>query len=189
MPKSDKEKREMQERSEKDFGHWLDEANIAWVYINQNPGDLFSGRLADKGRRPDFLVALPNLGVIAVDIKCESTYRNYHHFGVNKETCQQYLGFRHEFNVPVWYAFNDIEQQKTWYWIPVDDASRFPLKSERNDGSSLETPFYQIGKEDCVKVGQADDLVKLIGYLIQNLREQKNEKNEEDGTSKADRII
>ena len=64
-----------------EFRNWLDKHSIPYFYIKQDL-ECFSKALDDvfSGKRPDFMILLPNFGFIFVDVKNRSlhpTYRNY----------------------------------------------------------------------------------------------------------------
>jgi hypothetical protein len=83
------------------FRAWLDRCVLPHIYVEQSPLTFPDG-LRGKIKRPDFLVGLPTIGTIAVDVKAKRVYAqtlimdaDEHRTLANFETC---------FNISVWFA-------------------------------------------------------------------------------------
>jgi len=56
--------------AEEKFKQWLDKHNLPYFYIKQD-SETFSNALRNSflGKRPDFMILIPNFGFIFVDVK------------------------------------------------------------------------------------------------------------------------
>ena len=72
------EGRQKGDEAELMFKNWLDKHNIPYFYIKQDT-ESFSPALAQifSGKRPDFMVLVPNFGFIFVDVKNRSLNKNF----------------------------------------------------------------------------------------------------------------
>ena len=55
------------------FRAWLDRCRLPHIYVEQSPLT-FPETLHGKIKRPDFLVGIPTIGTIAVDVKAKRIY-------------------------------------------------------------------------------------------------------------------
>lgn len=83
------------------FRAWLDRCHLPHIYVEQSPFT-FPEHLKGEIKRPDFLVGIPSIGTIAVDVKAKRVYQDAilidtaeHHTLLMFETC---------FNISVWFA-------------------------------------------------------------------------------------
>lgn len=110
-------------KAENLFKLLLDENEFPFLYIGQGPlGFERSNVLKDKinSRRPDFLVNLPDMGILFFDVKCRqkkgfpsSTHSYFHLF---KTEIIGLINLHEQLLVPVWIAFIDeatISDDKT----------------------------------------------------------------------------
>ncbi|HAK87602.1 MAG: hypothetical protein A2X55_08765 [Nitrospirae bacterium GWB2_47_37] len=51
------------------FKEWLDEKALPHIFFEQSPETFASFFRGEKLKRPDFLIALKQIGLIAVDVK------------------------------------------------------------------------------------------------------------------------
>lgn len=67
---TNKENREKGDDTERKFKEWVDKHNIPYWYIQQDI-DTFSPPLKKYfgSKRPDFMILLPNLGFVFVDVE------------------------------------------------------------------------------------------------------------------------
>ena len=66
------EPRAQGQAAEDRFRAWLDRCRLAHLYIDQSPFTFLD--LHGKIKRPDFLVGIPTIGTIAVDVKAKRIY-------------------------------------------------------------------------------------------------------------------
>lgn len=87
--------------AEAKFMAWLDRCSLPYMYVEQSPLTVPEG-FRGEIKRPDFLVGIPTVGLIAFDVKAKTVYNDTviidayeHRTFKNFETC---------FNITVWYA-------------------------------------------------------------------------------------
>lgn len=102
---------------EEALNDWLQSIGISYLYINQSPetfANLFKGSL----KRPDFLVLLESVGMIAVDAKNYTLFNNEYSLPLETEL-RRVLAFERLFRIPVWYAYKSEgeEGNPVWHWI------------------------------------------------------------------------
>lgn len=98
-------------RAENLFKDLLDQVSIPYLHIGQSPGD-HSRILQDiKSKRPDFLINIPQLGILLFDVKCRRKMGfddpDNKYFQINKEEIERLYELQHKLLLPVWIAFLD----------------------------------------------------------------------------------
>lgn len=83
------------------FRAWLDRCSLPHIYVEQSPLTLPQG-LKGRIKRPDFLVGIPAIGTIAVDVKAKSLYDNA--VIVDAYEHRTLLSFESYFSTSVWFA-------------------------------------------------------------------------------------
>jgi hypothetical protein len=108
--------REKGELGESLFQDWLDEEGFGYFHISQDPGG-FARLFRDCIKRPDFLVLIDSIGLIAVDVKNRSKLpRGDFSLDYDKEL-RSVLAFERIVRIPVWYAYLDPDEDGSWLWI------------------------------------------------------------------------
>jgi hypothetical protein len=135
-------------KAENYFKELLDNNNIPYLYIGQGPiGIERSLVLKDKmkSKRPDFLVNLPDIGILFYDVKCRkkqgfpNSSRKY--FQVFKTEIEGLINLHEQLLVPVWVAFIDESivsadtTEPEFYLAPISLIKRYItlLKSNLGD--------------------------------------------------------
>lgn len=83
------------------FRSWLDRCCLPHIYVEQSPFTIPKPLRGDI-KRPDFLIGIPSIGTIAVDVKAKRIYQDaliieaYEH--------RTLLNFETFFNISVWFA-------------------------------------------------------------------------------------
>jgi hypothetical protein len=95
------ERIEKGEGGERTLQDWLDRSRLAYLYLDQTPLTIPMTCRADL-KRPDFLVALDNVGTIAVDAKAKTFVDDS--FLIKGSERRRLDGFEARFAIPVWYA-------------------------------------------------------------------------------------
>lgn len=99
--------------AEQDFLNWLDKNEFSYLYINQD-SESFPKLFTNQVKRPDFLLLIDSIGLIAVDIKNYNIFKDTH-LGLNYESeLKKTLAFERLFRLPVWYAYKNNDE---WLWI------------------------------------------------------------------------
>lgn len=83
------------------FRAWLDRSKVPHLFVEQSPMT-FPEHLKGEIKRPDFLVAIPGIGTIAVDVKAKHVYRGAILFDVDEH--RTLSTFEQQFNICVWFA-------------------------------------------------------------------------------------
>ena len=95
------ERRAQGEAAEGRFRAWLDRCCLPHLYIEQSPFTI-PQPLRGEIKRPDFLVGIPTIGTIAVDVKAKRVYREA--LIIDAYEHRTLLNFETFFNISVWFA-------------------------------------------------------------------------------------
>ena len=95
------ERRAQGQAAEDRFRAWLDRCTLPHIYVEQSPLTLPSG-LKGEIKRPDFLVGIPAIGTIAVDVKAKSVYGDT--IIIDAYEHRTLLNFETFFSMSVWFA-------------------------------------------------------------------------------------
>lgn len=152
-------------KGEAKFKAWLDERGLSYLYINQDKehfASLFNGNV----KRPDFLVLIDSIGIIAVDVKNYTMFNDSYSLGYEKEV-REVLSFERLFRIPVWYSyFNGDDGENSWYWISALKAVEVG-EPKRNTKRNEEYLLIKIS--EFVKIQSNDDLGKLYSQRLSHL--------------------
>lgn len=94
------------------FRGWLDRCRLPHIYVEQSPFT-FPEHLHGTIKRPDFLVGIPAIGTIAVDVKAKQVYRET--IFIDDAEHRTLLSFETYFNVAVWFACFPPDEPHTCY--------------------------------------------------------------------------
>lgn len=83
------------------FRAWLDRCVLPHIYVEQSPLTIPEG-LKGEIKRPDFLVGIPAIGAIAVDVEAKSVYRDA--IIIDAYEHRTLMNFETFFSMSVWYA-------------------------------------------------------------------------------------
>jgi hypothetical protein len=83
------------------FRAWLDRCVLPHLFVEQSPHTIPQG-LKGEIKRPDFLVGIPSIGTIAVDVKAKSVYADT--IIIDAYEHRTLLNFETFFNISVWFA-------------------------------------------------------------------------------------
>lgn len=148
-----------QNLTEEDFVKWFDHRQVGYIYFNQSPetfSPLFSGNL----HRPDFLVAVPGIGSILVDVKERELKTKYGTVVLDEADTQAYQQLQQRFKLPVWFAFTiQGAGHASWHWISLDEVFE---NTDIMSSSTSGQPFRGIPLTHCKTLGWDDGLSKLI---------------------------
>ncbi len=143
---------------EKEFNKWLNNNNLNYLYIKQD-SDSLSTLFKPWVKRPDFLVLIDSIGLIAVDVKNQEYKGGVYTLGYEHEI-RKVIAFERLFRIPVWYSYlNKKGKEITWYWINALKAIEVG-KLRRNKKEDIE--FFAIKQEEFVEIKSDDDLGKLF---------------------------
>jgi hypothetical protein len=83
------------------FRAWLDRCVLPHIFVEQSPLTIPQG-LKGEIKRPDFLVGIPSIGTIAVDVKAKHVYTDT--IIIDAYEHRTLLNFETFFNISVWFA-------------------------------------------------------------------------------------
>jgi hypothetical protein len=156
------------EDGEQAMAEWLDKVGLGYLYVAQSP-ERFAGLFGDDVKRPDFLVLLDSLGLIAVDVKNYTANKGEYTLKFEKEV-KKVVAFERIFRIPVWYAYLSKEDKQTWHWISALKAVEVgEMRSRRDNGEK----FLSIKMKEFVEIRGNTDLGKLYTQRIPGLKRTK----------------
>ena len=140
------------------FEGWLKRERFSYLAVCQEKhsfSPLFHGRL----KRPDFLVLLESVGMIAVDVKGGE-------YTLQCETeIQRAMQFERLFRIPVWYAFWD-EDLGGAYWISLLKAIEVGRQRKNSHDQSF---FLSIKRGELLRIKKNADFGKLYTQRLRTL--------------------
>lgn len=83
------------------FRAWLDRCHLPHIFVEQSPMTI-PQHLRGKIKRPDFLVGIPTIGTLAVDVKAKRIYQGA--ILIDAYEHRTLLNFEMFFNISVWFA-------------------------------------------------------------------------------------
>lgn len=83
------------------FRAWLDRCHLPHIYVEQSPMTI-PAHLKGEIKRPDFLVGIPTIGTMAVDVKAKKIYDDT--ILIDAYEHRTLAAFETFFNVTVWFA-------------------------------------------------------------------------------------
>jgi hypothetical protein len=95
------ERRAQGEAAEDRFRAWLDRCHLPHIYVEQSPFT-FPEHLKGAIKRPDFLVGIPSIGTLTIDVKAKRIYRDAILIDVYEH--RTFMAFETHFNISVWFA-------------------------------------------------------------------------------------
>jgi len=144
------------------FKEWLDKNKIPYLYLQQDTQTLsLAFKKYFSGKRPDFLILIPNLGFIFVDTKYKKLNLEYKTYPIDTEETKKYSSIQRKFNLNIWYVLsNEDSDYKTWLWIPISKVFESGTLIHTSNISGEE--FYAIPPEEFIQIGFNDSLDRLF---------------------------
>lgn len=162
MTKSEREA--LRKEAEDALNEWLKCIGVSYLYVDQKI-ETFATLFSDALKRPDFLVLLESIGMIAVDAKnCQSSGGTY---TVDQDDIRKGLAFEQVFRIPVWYAYYDREDPTCWKWISLLKAIEVGV--ERVNGSN-NSGFKAVKLKHFESISTNEDLGKLYTHRLPSLK-------------------
>ena len=161
----DEESKQKGEETEKKFKDWLDKHKIPYFYIRQDI-DFFSTTFKDSlGKRPDFIILIPNFGLIFVDVKYKKISPDYKNYPIGSEETKIYSSLQRKFNLHTWYVLsNEDFDYKTWLWIPVSKVIESGVSERVSNKSGMY--FFPIPSGEFIQIADDDSLSRLFSKLL-----------------------
>lgn len=159
-PEDSKRRRvELGRAGEEALANWFSENGLSHLSICQNPetfAHLFTGAI----KRPDFFLLFDSLGLIAVDAKNISLYKNQYFALPLEEEVRRAIAFERIFRMPLWYALYTTE---CWYWISALKAVEVGKQLQNRSTGQV---FLSISKDEFACIANGTDLGKLYGQRM-----------------------
>ncbi|MBM3247045.1 hypothetical protein FJZ17_00685 [Candidatus Pacearchaeota archaeon] len=156
------EDKERGTRAELKFKEWLDKHNIPYFYIKQDL-ETFSNALKNSfsGKRPDFMILIPNFGFIFVDVKNKRLNQEYKTYPIDSYETKKYSKIQRLFNLHIWYALSNEDYDfRTWLWIPVSRVLEAGIP--RFISSKSKENFYAVPPEEFIQISEDDSLDRIF---------------------------
>lgn len=133
------------------FRKWLDAAVLPHMYVEQSPLTV-PEPLRGQIKRPDYLVGIPGVGLVAFDVKAKTVYPEGLIFDVAE--VQKLRTFARLFHLTVYFACLDPEGGPQGYWVRLDQLDGVPavrragglvliIPLDKTLPVSLSEPFYE----------------------------------------------
>ncbi|MDA8231638.1 MAG: hypothetical protein M0006_09895 [Magnetospirillum sp.] len=154
------------EIGERRLNEWMQAAGLSYLYINQAK-EVFARIFSGTVKRPDFLMLLESIGLIAVDAKNYALHRG--EFTLPLETeLRRVLTFERLFRIPVWYAYLQEKEggATVWYWISALKAIEV---GQVRKNSKTGEDFVAIKLEHFERIEKNEDLGKLYTHRLPSL--------------------
>ena len=156
------ENRRKGKKAELRFREWLDRHNIPYLYIQQDT-ETFSSAFKKyfSAKRPDFMILLPNLGFIFVDVKYKKLSEKYRTYPLDAEETKKYSSLQRKFNLHIWYVLsNEAYDYKTWFWIPVSRVLEEGVPKYLSSKSKMD--FFAVPPANFIQISIDDSLDRLF---------------------------
>lgn len=155
------------EIGETDLSNWLNTSGLSYVAVCQAK-ESFASLFLGEIKRPDFLVLLDSIGLIAIDAK-NVEIKDWD--GVKcltltlESEIKRAIGFERLFRIPLWYAFRAHGDEISWYWISALMAVEVGQEREGRHGTFLSIPLHCF-----VHIKSSEDIAKLYTQRLPSVR-------------------
>ena len=147
--------------AEEQFKKWLDDKDYSYFLVDQTP-ETFARFFKGVTKRPDFIVVINRVGLIAVDVKDKTPHEKGDYILDESHEIDKYLYFERLTRIPVWFAFSsDRDQYNNWMWIPLSKVMECPLRTTTAEYGNR--PFRAIPPSDCIVIqAKRDGIARII---------------------------
>lgn len=146
-------------QGENALNNWFKSQGIGYVAICQAV-DTFAPIFANGVKRPDFIMLLEGVGLVAIDAKNKTSSSGGFTLELTREI-KRAIAFERLFRMPLWYAFCDCEAGMTqWYWISALKAVEVGDKKTSSAGDE----FLAIDLCHFEEISEAAHLAKLYTH-------------------------
>ncbi|MEO7578248.1 MAG: hypothetical protein ABIT83_11625 [Massilia sp.] len=145
---------------EQKLNDWFKAQQLSYVAICQDLAS-FAPLFRDSVKRPDFLMLIDGIGLIAIDAK-NKTLSAHNEFTLTVSTeLARAIAFERLFRMPLWYAFRNCEREDSpWYWI--NSLKVIEVGVKRLNGQEVEFLAIKLDEFECI--ASAADLAKLYTH-------------------------
>jgi hypothetical protein len=139
---------------------WFQNQGLSFVSVCQSR-ETFATLFGPDVKRPDFLLLLESIGMIAVDAKNKTLSRG--EYTLNLETeLRRAVAFERIFRLPLWYAYQ--AENNRWHWISALKAVEVGTPRERR--GSPDERFLAIKLKHFEEIGTGMDIAKLYTHRL-----------------------
>ncbi len=124
MTLSRRERQAQGQAAEDRFRAWLDRCHLPHIYVEQSPMTI-PQHLRGEIKRPDFLVGIPTIGTLAVDVKAKTIYDDA--ILIDAYEHRTLAAFETFFNMSVWFACFPPDEPHTGYLFLNRDLARLAV--------------------------------------------------------------
>ena len=124
------------DHGERKLRDWFQTHRLGFVHVNQRPA-FFATLFRDAVKRPDFLVLLDSVGMLAVDAKNKEVWNGKEYTLTLDKELKRVIAFERMFRIPVWYAYC-AQDGACWYWISALKALEVGIERQGGSGRFLE---------------------------------------------------
>jgi len=150
--------------AEINFQKWLDKHKIPYLYIQQDTETFSKAFKNFAGKRPDFMVLIPNFGFIFVDVK-DKKITEHKTYCIDTRETEKYSSLQRKFNLHIWYVVsNEDFDYKTWLWIPVSKVLESGIKEHTSSLSGMN--FFPIPTDNFIQIADDDSLDRLFTKIL-----------------------
>jgi len=139
------------------FRAWLDRCRLPHLYVEQSPLTMPEA-LKGQIKRPDFLIGMPTIGTIAIDVKAKSVYRDA--IIIDAYEHRTLANFETYFNIRVWFACFPPTEANACHLFLNSSLAGLPV-SERRGAASIAVPLKLAAFAD----ERRDFLAALLGAI------------------------
>lgn len=152
------------DEAELKFKEWLDKEKIPYWYIQQDIGTFSISLKSYLSKRPDFMILIPSLGLIFVDVKFKRVDPKYKIIPLDAKDTMSYSNLQRHFNLPVWYAVSNSDHDyNTWYWIPTSKVLEIGKTHTSNKTNSN---FFAVDVREFIQISYDDSLDRLFSKIF-----------------------
>ncbi len=136
------------------FEKWLNKQKLIYWKVQQDKRYLYNTK------RPDFIVFIPDIGLMLVEVKNRKLIHGNSAFPVDVKEFELFRRFRDLTGLQVWFVFsNNSFGFRTWFWVSLFSLvsklkSLKIYKSNKSKDSFFSVPlsfFIQLGFSDHIK--------------------------------------
>jgi hypothetical protein len=139
------------------FRAWLDRCTLPHIYVEQSPMTI-PQPLRGEIKRPDFLVGIPTIGTIAVDVKAKRIYDDA--ILIDAYEHRTLLNFETFFNISVWFACFPPDEPHTCHLFLNRALVGLSVKTVKGD-KVIPVPLRQTKLAD----DRRDFMAALLGAI------------------------
>ncbi len=112
------------------FRAWLDRCTLPHIFVEQSK-ETIPVPLRGEIKRPDFLVGVPTIGTLAVDVKAKRVYADT--ILIDAYEHRTLLNFETFFNVSVWFACFPPDEEHTCHLFLNRSLAGLPTKTVKRE--------------------------------------------------------